>query len=185
MQYIWLFLILASLSFLLFANPTLVVTSMATATQTAVELCISLTSVYALWLGVINVAKNCGVVKALSRKTKKLTKKLFGVDDDKICDNLSLNLSANLLGVGNASTPPAIVATKQMDKGDGKMTKGMAMLFVTNACGLQFLPTTTTGILASLGSANPTSIILPCFLTSLTTTLVGILLVSLLYGDKK
>ena len=121
----------------------------------------------------------------LSKKTKKLTKKLFDVDDEEICDNLSLNLSANLLGVGNASTPPAMLATKQMDKGDGKITKGMAMLFVINACGLQFVPTTIIGIRASIGSANPADVILPCLLTSLVTTAVGILLVNLCFWRKR
>ena len=116
---------------------------------------------------------------------QKSIKKLFGKVDQNVCDNIAANLSANLLGVGNASTPPAILATKQMDKGDGKMSKGMAMLFVINACGLQLVTTTIIGIRTSFGSSNPTDIILPCLLTSIVTTAVGILLVCLAYGGKK
>ena len=116
---------------------------------------------------------------------QKPIKKLFGNDNNEVCDNVATNLSANLLGVGNASTPPAILAIKKMDKGDGKMTKGMAMLFVVNACGLQLIPTTIIGIRVSMGSNNPTDIILPCLLTSVVTTIVGILLVCVACGDKK
>ena len=61
----------------------------------------------------------------------------------------------------------------------------MAMLFVVNACGLQLVPTTIIGIRTSLGSANPTDVILPCLLTSIVTTAIGVLLVCLAYGDKK
>ncbi len=185
MQYIWLFLVTTSISLLLFANPNAILASMTTATQNAVTLCISLVGIYALWLGVINLAKNCGLLQSLTDKIKPFAKKLFGTNDDNVVSDLSLNLSANLLGVGNASTPPAINAIKNMDKGGGKVTKGMAMLFVINACGLQIVPTTVIGIRASMNSANPTDILLPCLLTSLISTAVGILIVSFVYRGEK
>ena len=185
MQYIWLFLVVTSICFLLFSSPDLVLTSMTTATQNAVTLCISLIGVYILWLGVLNVIKNCGLMQKVAKILHKPIKKLFGNNNQEVCDNIAANLSANLLGVGNASTPPAILATKQMDKGDGKMTKGMAMLFVINACGLQLVPTTMIGLRTSLGSNNPTDIVLPCLIASVVTTAVGILLVCLACGDKK
>ena len=185
MQYIWLFLVVVSICFLLFCAPDLVLTAMTTATQNAVTLSISLLGVYILWLGVLNVVKNCGLMQKVAKFIQKPIKKLFGNTNKEVCDNIAANLSANLLGVGNASTPPAMLAIKQMDKGDGKITKGMAMLFVINACGLQLIPTTIIGIRSSMGSNNPTDIILPCLLTSIATTAVGILLVCLVYGDKK
>ena len=185
MQYIWLFLVTTSICLLLFANPNAILTAMTVATQNATTLCISLIGIYALWLGVINVAKNCGLLQKLTTKIKPLVKKLFGTNNDEISADLSLNLSANLLGVGNASTPPAIKAIKNMDKGNGKLTKGMAMLFVINACGLQIVPTTVIGIRTSLGSTNPTDILLTCLITSFITTAVGILLVSLFFKAEK
>ena len=185
MQYIWLFLVTTSISLLMFANPNAILTAMATATQNAVTLCISLISIYALWLGVINVAKNCGLLQSITNKIKPFAKKFFGTNNDEISADLSLNLSANLLGVGNASTPPAINAIKNMDKGDGRLTKGMAMLFVINACGLQLVPTTVIGIRTAMGSANPTDILLPCLITSLVTTTVGVLLVCIVFRGEK
>lgn len=181
MQYIWLFLVTTSISLLMFANPNAILTAMTTATQNAVTLCISLIGIYALWLGVINVAKNCGLLQSITNKIKPFAKKFFGTNNDEISADLSLNLSANLLGVGNASTPPAINAIKNMDKGDGRLTKGMAMLFVINACGLQLVPTTVIGIRTAMGSANPTDILLPCLITSLVSTAVGVLLVCVIY----
>ena len=185
MQYIWLFLVTTSISLLLFSNHNAILTAMTTATQNAVSLCISLVGIYALWLGIINVAKNCGILQSLTDKINPFVKKLFGTNNDDISADLSLNLSANLLGIGNASTPPAIRAIKNMDDGNGKLTKGMAMLFVINACGLQIMPTTVIGMRASLGSANPTDILLPCLITSLVATVVGVLIVSFVYRGEK
>lgn len=185
MQYIWLFMMLFSIALLLFTSPQAILATMTESMTTSLKLCISLMAVYCLWMGVINVIKDCGLIDALSKKFKPLLKRLFNQDDGEICDNLALNISANLLGAGNAATPPALKAIKQMDDGSGKLNKGMAMLFVINSCGLQLIPTTIIGIRASLGSANPTDIILPSLLTAIITTTVGILLVLFAYRNKK
>ena len=184
MQYIWLFMMLFSIALLMFTSPQLILNAMTESMKTSLELCISLMAVYCLWMGIINVIKDCGLIDSLSKKSKPLLKKLFGNQNDEICSNLALNVSANLLGAGNAATPPALAAIKQMDDKSGKLNKGMAMLFVINSCGLQLIPTTIIGIRSSLGSANPTDIILPNLLTAIITTAVGILLVSLAYRKR-
>ena len=178
-------MMLLSIALLLFTNPQLILATMTDSMQTSLKLCISLMAVYCLWMGIINVIKDCGLIDSLSKKSKPILKKLFGNQDDEICDNLALNISANLLGAGNAATPPALKAIKQMDDKSGRLNKGMAMLFVINSCGLQLIPTTIVGIRSSLGSANPTDIILPSLLTSIITTTVGILLVLFAYRNKR
>lgn len=178
-------MMLTSISLLVFSSPDLVLATMTKSMQSSLTLCFSLMAVYCLWMGFINIVRDCGVIAKLSKKSNPFLKKLFSADDDEVCDNLSLNISANLLGVGNAATPPALKAIKKMDDKSGKLNKGMAMLFVINACGLQLIPTTVIGIRSSLGSANPADVILPSLLTAVITTSVGILLVLLAYGKKK
>ena len=93
-----------------------------------------------------------------------------------------------LIGVANAATPTAIKAIDEMDKGDVKMTRGMAMLFVINSTGIELLPSTVMSMRAAAGSVSPADILLPSFIVNVVTTALGILLVCLLYkkdADKR
>lgn len=173
-----------SLAILCFTAPEKAVSSLTGSAATSLEISLKLAGVYCLWLGVINVLKQSGAVDALSKKMQPLIKKLFKTQKDETTQNISINVSANLLGVGNAATPPALKAIKQMDDGSGKISRGAAMLFVINSCGLQLIPTTMIGIRAELGSVAPSDIILPCILTSVLTTAAGIFLVCLAFKDK-
>lgn len=184
MRYIWFFMMAGSLAILCFTAPEKAVSSLTDSAATSLEISLKLAGVYCLWLGVINVLKQSGAVDALSKKMQPLIKKLFKTQNDETTQNISINVSANLLGVGNAATPPALKAVKQTDDGSGKISRGAAMLFVINSCGLQLIPTTMIGIRAELGSVAPSDIILPCILTSVLTTAAGIFLVCLAFKDK-
>ena len=173
-----------SLAILCFTAPEKAVSSLTCSAATSLEISLKLAGVYCLWLGVINVLKQSGAVGALSKKMQPLIKKLFKTQNDETTQNISINVSANLLGVGNAATPPALKAVKQTDDGSGKISRSAAMLFVINSCGLQLIPTTMIGIRAELGSVAPSDIILPCILTSVLTTAAGIFLVCLAFKDK-
>lgn len=173
-----------SLTLMAFTNPDGIVTAMTDAAADSLGVCVSLMAVYCVWMGLINIVKDCKLAESLSKKAKPVIKKLFGDVSDDAMGDLSLNLSSNLLGVGGASTPTALSALKKMDKGDGRPTKGMLMLFVINSCGLSVIPATVIGMRAGAGSAAPADIILPCLLAGVITTALGVLLVSLLVKDK-
>ena len=175
-------MMMTSIALLAFTSPQDMLTAMTGSMETSLTLCLSLMGIYCLWLGLINVLKDCGLIDSLSKKAKPLIKKLFDTSDDEICNNISLNISANLLGVGNAATPPALKAIRKMTDNSGKPSKGMAMLFVINACGLQLIPTTVIGLRASLSSANPSDILLPNLISTVITSIVGVALVFLAYG---
>lgn len=185
MKFIWLFATLLSLSMLLFTSPQSVVSVMTGAMTTALQTCLSLAAVYCLWMGFLGVVKDCGLIDMLSAKMKPLTNKLFGKQSDETCKDLSLNVASNLLGAGNAATPPAVAAMRRMDDKSGKLTRGMAMLFVVNACGLQLIPTTVIGIRASLGSLNAADVVLPSLLTTLLSAAAGVFLTNLAFRGKK
>ena len=103
-------------------------------------------------------------------------KKLFKVQNTEQIKYISYNISANILGLGNASTPSGINAIKSMEKDLPKTKFAMLMLVVVNSTSIQLLPTTVIGIRASAGSVSPSDIILPSLFGSIISTLVGVLL---------
>ena len=184
MNIVWTVVTVVALVALTVTNPQSVLTvcldSSAQALTTALELC----GVYCLWLGIFEVADKCKLVEGLSKCFAKLNKFLYGNIEKVASEYISLNLASNLLGVGNAATPSAISAIKQMERGE-KLSRNGAMLFVINATSVQLIPTTVIGLRASMGSANPSDILLPNLLSTIVTSIVGVALVFLAYGKPK
>ena len=123
-------------------------------------------------------------MEKLSKLLKPLNKWLYGNVTEVAAGYVSLNLASNLLGVGNAATPSAISAIREVEHGE-KLSRFGAMLFVVNATSVQLLPTTVIGLRASMGSADPSDIILPNLLATIVTSIVGIALVFVAYGKTK
>ena len=92
---------------------------------------------------------------------------------------IALNMSANMLGLGNAATPMGIKAMKRLDDGSGVATPAMIMLIVLNATSIQLLPSTVIGLRASAGSTSPSDIIFPTIVATFCTCALGISLVKL------
>ena len=159
---------------LLVVNPGATVDSMLNASANAVELCISLWGIYAVWLGLLEILDASGLSEKLAKLLRPLIKKLFKEADGKVHKDIAINLSANMLGLGNAATPYGISAMKKMDDGSGVATKSMIMLMVLNATSIQLLPTTTIGLRAAAGSQSPADIILPTLIATVITCLTGV-----------
>ena len=177
MNAFWLFMILSSMLVLLITNPSAVLSEMIGASANALELCIELCAVYAVWLGIIELVEASGLGEKLAKLLRPLIKKIFKVDDLETQKIIALNLSANMLGLGNASTPTGIKAMQRLDDGSGKATFAMIMLIVVNATSIQLLPTTVIGLRATAGSQSPADIIFPTLLVTFCTTVLGIVLV--------
>lgn len=182
MNKIWFLMMLASLCVLLVQNPGQVLPQMIFASQEAGKLCLELCGVYAVWLGILELVEKSGLSEKLANLLNPLIKKLFKVDNKEIQKMIALNLSANMLGLGNASTPMGIKAMKSLDDGSGIATRAMIMLIVISATSIQLLPSTVIGIRASAGSESASDIILPTLLSTIVTTGLGIMLV--LFCDK-
>jgi len=184
MNIVWTVVTITAIAVLAFIDPASVLTvcvdSSAQALKTALELC----AVYCLWLGVFKIAEECRLVEKLSKILSKVNKWLYGNISAVASNYVSLNLASNMLGVGNAATPSAIAAIKEMEHGE-KLSRAGAMLFVVNATSVQLIPTTVIGLRASFGSVNPSDIIVPNFLATVITSIVGIALVFIAYGSPK
>ena len=184
MNVVWTVITVVALAVLTIANPQSVLTVCLDSSSQALTTALGLCGVYCLWLGIFEIAEKCQLVEKLSRCFARFNRFLYGNVEKVASDYISLNLASNLLGVGNAATPSAISAINVMEK-DEKLSRAGAMLFVVNATSVQLIPTTVIGLRASLGSANPSDILLPNLISTIITSVVGIALVFALYGKAK
>lgn len=176
MNKIWLLMMLASLFVLIYVDPGATLTTMIDASTDALTLCIELCAVYAVWLGLLEIVDASGLGKKLAKLLRPIIKKLFKIDNEEIEKMIALNMSANILGLGNAATPMGIKAMQAMDDKSGVATYSMMMLVIVNATSIQLLPSTVIGLRANAESSDPADIILPTILATIVTTSVGILL---------
>lgn len=134
----------------------------------AVELVISICGIMCFWCGIMKVAERAGLVEKLSALLSPVVSLLFGNirKGGKAAGLITMNLAANILGLGNASTPLGIAAMRAISEENkaeegGAATDDMIMLAVLNTASLQILPTTAAAMRSANGSAAPLDI-LPC-----------------------
>lgn len=141
----------------------------------AVQAALSMAGGFAFFCGLICILKKAGAVGFLSRRFSPLLKRLLGPTlPDNALDYVSMNLAANMLGLGNAATPMGIEAAKRMARGESA-TNALCLFLVINASSVQLLPSTVISLRAAAGSAAPGAIVLPTLITTLLSTLAGIL----------
>lgn len=184
MNIVWTVITVVALAVLTFTSPQSVLTVCLDSSAQALTTALGLCGVYCLWLGIFEVAEKCQLVEKLSLCFAGLNKFLYGNVEKVASDYISLNLASNLLGVGNAATPSAISAINVLEK-EEKLSRAGAMLFVVNATSVQLIPTTVIGLRASMGSANPSDVLLPNLISTVITSIVGVALVFAAYGKPK
>ena len=175
-------MLLASILALIFTNPNAAISSMMRGSRGAVDLAITLAALYGFWLGFMGIVEKVGLTDWLARRLAPLVRFLFGKDiTPETQKYLTVNMSANLIGLGNAATPMGIKAIESMEKPGQKVASiPMIMLVVISATSLQLLPSTVIGLRAAHGSENITGFLGPSIAATVTSTVVGILLVKLL-----
>ena len=145
--------------------------------QAAVELCVSIAGMLCLWTGVMEIMRRSGLAEGLSRLLRPVLSALFPqVSGDRgVMDSISANVSANLLGLGNAATPLGIEAVRRMErKNPGTASDAMCMLVVCNTASIQLIPTTVASVRAAAGSSAPFDILPAVWLASALSVGVGI-----------
>ena len=152
--------------------------------KSAIGLSVSLCAIYTVWLSVLQVIDKTGMGKALSKAFRPLTKKLFKGESDLALEYITLNFSANLLGMGGAATPLGIKAMEYMQDGTERASDNMILFVVINATSIQLLPATIIGLRASKGSASASDIILPSLIATTFSTLIGVILCKV-FSSKK
>ena len=179
MAWIWTGMIAASVGYGLFNDTIGAVGNAAMeGAAAAVELCLSMAGIMCLWSGVMSMMKASGLMDGLSRLFRPVLTRLLpaACKDPDTLAALSGNVSANLLGLGNAATPLGIRAARRMAKGCGRTASNeLCTLVVLNTASIQLLPTTVAGVRAALGSASPFDIVPAVWMASVLSVAAGLL----------
>lgn len=148
-----------------------------------VNLCASMAGMMCLWMGVMEVWKQSGLAEGLARLLKPLLRRLYPAcqREEGILNDIAANVSANLLGLGNAATPFGVSAVRKMAmKTNEYASNDIIMLIVCNTASIQLIPTTVASVRSAAGSANPFDILPAVWLASLISVCVGITITRLL-----
>ncbi len=145
----------------------------------AVELTLTFFGTICLWNGIMNIAKHTSLMPKLTKILRPIISFLFPElkNKEQAKEEISMNIVANLLGLGNAATPLGLKAMETMQKENPKkdtLTNSMAMFIVINTASLQLIPTNVIAIRSSLGSVAPSNIILQVWIATVIAAIVGI-----------
>lgn len=186
MNYIFVFLILISIITAIYTGKIEEVTNeLLNASQRAVQVSIGLIGIMAFWLGIAKIAQKSGLINLISKLISPILKLIFNElpKNSPAFSNIALNITANALGLSNAATPFGIKAMKDIKKEENKgdiATNSMCIFLAMNTAGFQIVPATVLAILIAAGAKNPTEIILPTFIVTLSSFIFAIVAAKIL-----
>ena len=186
MNYVFVFLILISIITTFFTGRIEEVTNeLLNSAQRAVQVSIGLIGIMAFWLGLAKIAQKSGLINLISKLISPILKLIFNElpKNSPAFSNIALNITANALGLSNAATPFGIKAMKDIKKEENKndvATNSMCIFLAMNTAGFQIVPATVLAILIAAGAKNPTEIIIPTFIVTLSSFIFAIIIAKIL-----
>ena len=183
------FIIIGILYSILTNNTELISTEIIKGAETTLNMITKIFPVMALWLGIMKIAEASNLLKKISIILSPIMKKIFPEipENHESISLITTNVVANLFGLGNASTPIGLKTMKslqELNKNKKEASHSMITFLVLNTTGLTIIPTTILSL--NMNAKNPTEIILPCFLASLSATIGGLIIDRILQRkDKK
>ncbi|MEI6100944.1 MAG: nucleoside recognition domain-containing protein [Eubacteriales bacterium] len=186
LNFIWVFMVVVGIIVgIATGKQEAIVNAVLNSSKNSAAMIIGLIGIYVFWMGILNIAKESGMVDKLAAKLKRVLMFLFpGVPPTSdAAGYMSLNLVANMLGMGNAATPFGLSAMKELDKLNGCRkiaSNAMVMFLVINASSIQILPLTLIAIRGAYGSASPAEIVLPALITTGVSTFAAIVLAKIM-----
>lgn len=180
MNKIWPVFIISSVIYSIFSgNISKVNESIFSSAESAVNLTLTFLGTMCLWTGIMKIAQNTTLIYKITKILRPILKRLFPdiKEGDKAYEEISMNIVANILGLGNAATPLGIKAMKTLQEENDKkdtLSNSMLMFILINTASLQLIPTTVIAIRISLGSTDPTRIIFAVWLSTFCAAIVGI-----------
>lgn len=187
---IWASFIIIGITYSILTNNTeLISTEIIKGAETTLNMITKIFPVMALWLGIMKIAEVSNLLKKISKLLSPIMKKIFPEipENHESISLITTNVVANLFGLGNASTPIGLKTMKslqELNKNKKEASHSMITFLVLNTTGLTIIPTTILSL--NMNAKNPTEIILPCFLASLSATIGGLIIDRILQRkDKK
>lgn len=178
---IWPFFIIISIIYSLFSgNLESINNSIFEVGDNTINLILTLLGTMCLWNGLMNIAKHTSLIEKIAKLISPFMRILFpdikkGTDS---YEEISMNIVSNILGLGNAATPLGLRAMKSMQK-DNKnkdtLSNSMALFIILNTASIQIIPTTVIAIRTSLGSAEPTKMLIPIWGATVGAAIAGII----------
>lgn len=168
----------------------IVTTAAIDSAKQSVELAIGLIGVMGMWLGIMKIGEDSGLIGSLGRLLRPVMKMLFPdvPSDHPAMGAMIMNISANILGLGNAATPFGIKAMEELQKLNHKKdtaTNAMVTFLAINTSSVTLIPSSTIAILASLGAKSPTNIIGPTIMATIVSTTVAIITSKMLQNSRR
>ena len=180
MNLVWVSIMLVGLGLMLFTNADAAFATIVSGSEKAIALSLKLWAIYAIWLGLLKIVEETNLDKKIAKLLSPIIDFLIGKTDSNTKNYIAINLTSNLLGMGNASTPSGIDGMAGLDKGSKYITTAMAMFFILNVTSLQLIPTTVISLRILHDSTSANDIILPTLISTVASTVTGIVLVKLL-----
>ncbi len=190
LNYIWIGFILCSFlvaaaQLIFFGNAQTfveVVNSTFSSARTGFEVSLGLTGVLALWLGIMKIGEQGGIIQLFARAVNPLFRRLFPdiPKNHPANGSILLNISANILGLDNAATPAGLQAMRELQEinpDKNKASNPMIMFLVLNASGLTLIPVSVMTIRAEMGASNPADVFIPIMIATFFSTMIGVLAV--------
>ena len=195
LNYLWSGMILIGVLWGAFHGQLAAVTEGAlTSAKEAVTLCITMLGVMTLWTGVLEVGKRAGLIDQLSRRMRPVLRFLFPrlSPESEAAKQISVNMIANILGLGWAATPAGLKAMEELKKVEeqrGERPKGVASnemctFLIINISSLQLIPINMIAYRSQYGSVNPAAIVGSALAATLLSTVVAVIAVKLLGRGK-
>lgn len=172
MNYIFYFLIVISIiAGAVNGKLSDVVNAILSGAELSVKVAFSLIGIMAFWLGMMKIAKECGLIKFIAKLIKPITKRLFNEipENSPAIGDIAMSFSANAFGLTNAATPIGIKAMEELQRHNTDKTSAsnsMCMFLAMNTAGFQLVPATVIAVLIGIGYKNPTTIIAPTLLVT-------------------
>ena len=186
-NYIWAFFIITGIVYAFFTGKTDVINSeIISSASTSINMILTILPIMCLWLGLMNIAKESGLLKIMSNNISPIVKKLFPEipKDHEALGLISSNIIMNMLGLGNAATPfglKAMKAMQELNKNKDVASRSMITFLVINTASVTIIPTTVISFRVINGATNPTDILLSSIITTILSCLIGLILDRLLY----
>lgn len=181
LNYIWGFMILTGVIYAIFTgNLANTGNGAISYAKEAVNLSITMLGVMSMWTGLMNVAKEAGLLDIVTKKMKPVVRWLFpGIPQDDIAIGyITTNIIANVLGLGWAATPAGLKAMKELkrlNKDSTTASREMCTFLVINISSLQLIPVNMIAYRSQYGSINPSAIIVPAIIATCISTLAGVI----------
>ena len=179
--YIWAFLIVVGTAAgIALGNGQAVADAVMDSASASCALCLGMMGTYMLWMGIMNVAKESGLIDKLSSILKRPLGGIFrGLQKGgEAMGYIAMNIAANMLGMGNAATPFGLKAMAEMQKDNPKKdrpTDDMCAFLILNTASVQILPLSVIAVRSASGSNDPSDIVPAAFLATLITAVFGII----------